>query len=138
MGYDPRPFIPSPSDRTAGTQLIERLRATPGEVLIPFHPFYAHLAGKRAFLHRMGVLDVGRAGLGAPRGLAQAIAEHRFSVVVMDNKIDGNWQMWPGLQSSYRVADHLSGGPRVVSGSPTEPRYVLVPNVAPPVVDREP
>ena len=36
--------------------------------------------------------------------------------------------MWPKLLEDYRMAGTIAG-PRVVSGSPTEPRYLLVPNV---------
>jgi hypothetical protein len=127
-GYDARGYIPTAKDRQAGDQLIQRLRDTPGDVLIPFHPFYAHLAGKLTFLHRMGVLDVTRAGLGAPQGLKEALAQQRFAMVVMDDKIDGNWQMWPGLTDAYRQADIISG-PHVVSGAMTQPRYVLLPKL---------
>ncbi|MCA1665044.1 MAG: glycosyltransferase family 39 protein, partial [Myxococcales bacterium] len=131
-GYDPRIFIPTARDRAAGDELIARLRAANGDVLIPFHPFYAELAGKRTYLHRMGVLDIWRAGMGAPLGLAEALDAHRFALVIMDDKIDGNWQLWPRLQIEYRMAGTIAG-PRVVSGSPTEPRYVMVPNV----IDKE-
>jgi hypothetical protein len=131
-GYDPRVFIPTARDRAAGDELIARLRAVDGEVLIPFHPFYAELAGKRTYLHRMGVLDIWRAGMGAPRGLVEALDAHKFALIVMDDKIEGNWQLWPHLQSAYRVSGTIAG-PRVVSGSPTEPRYLLVPNV----IDKE-
>jgi hypothetical protein len=131
-GYDPRPFIPTARDRSAGDALLARLRATPGEVLIPFHPFYGHMAGKRAWLHRMGVLDIWRAGMGAPAGLKEALAEHRFALVVMDDKIDGNWHLWPELLTNYRVTETIAG-PRVVSGAPTEPRYLLTPNM----IDKE-
>jgi hypothetical protein len=132
-GYDPRPYLPTAEDRRRGDALLARLRAVEGEVLVPFHPFYAHQAGKRTYLHRMGVLDVTRAGLGTPRGLAEAIAEQKFAVVVMDNKIDGNWHMWPGLLARYRITEQLEG-PRVPSGAQTFPRYWLTPVV----VDREP
>jgi hypothetical protein len=131
-GYDPRIFIPTARDRAAGDELIARLRAANGDVLIPFHPFYAELAGKRTYLHRMGVLDIWRAGMGAPQGLVEALDAHRFALVVMDDKIDGNWQLWPRLQIDYRMAGTIAG-PRVVSGSPTEPRYLMVPNV----IDKE-
>ncbi|HEX6837882.1 MAG TPA: hypothetical protein VF334_14990 [Polyangia bacterium] len=131
-GYDPRIFIPTARDRAAGDALLARLKATSGEVLIPFHPFYAHLAGKHTYLHRMGVMDIWRAGMGAPRGLVDAFDAHRFQLVVMDDKIDGNWQMWPRLLDDYRMAGTIAG-PRVVSGSATEPRYLLVPNV----IDKE-
>ncbi|MDB4967544.1 MAG: hypothetical protein JWN44_3233 [Myxococcales bacterium] len=131
-GYDPRPFIPSERDRLAGDALIARLRATRGEVLIPFHPFYGYLAGKRSYLHRMGVMDIWRAGMGAPKGLAEAFQQHRFALVVMDDKVEGNWFMWPGLLESYRTAETIAG-PHVVSGAITEPRLVLVPNM----IDKE-
>jgi hypothetical protein len=131
-GYDPRPFIPTERDRLAGDAVVAKLRATPGEVMIPFHPFYAYLAGKRTYLHRMGVMDIWRAGMGPPRGLSEAFGQHRFALVIMDDKIEGNWFMWPGLLESYRIAENIAG-PRVVSGATTEPRFVLVPNV----IDKE-
>jgi hypothetical protein len=131
-GYDPRIFIPTAKDRAAGDSLVARLRTTYGEVLIPFHPFYAHLAGKRDYLHRMGVLDIWRAGMGAPQGLVEAFDAHRFALVVMDDKIDGNWNLWPRLLEEYKMAGVIVG-PHVVSGAPTVPRYLLVPNV----IDRE-
>jgi hypothetical protein len=84
----------------------------------------------------MGVLDVGRAGLGVPRGLAEAIAAKTFSLVIMDNKIEGNWHMWPGLQAAYPTVERIEG-PRVFSGAQTEPRYLMKPTV-PTVIDREP
>ena len=131
-GYDPRPFIPTAKDRAAGDSLLARIRTTDGEVLIPFHPFYTHLAGKRTYLHRMGVMDTWRAGMGAPRGLVAALDAHHFALIVMDDKIDGNWNMWPRLLEDYKMAGTIAG-PRVVSGSPTVPRYLLVPNV----IDKE-
>jgi hypothetical protein len=133
VGYDPRFYLPTAQDRAKADALLAKLRATPGDVLIPFHPFYGHLAGKRTFLHRMGVLDVGRAGLGAPRGLAEAIANRQFALVVMDDKIDGNWFWWPGLQQRYPRSSRIAG-PRVFSGAMTEPRYLLEPAV----LEREP
>ncbi len=136
-GYDPRPYLPKKEDRARADALLARMRATDGEILIPFHPFYAHLAGKPTHLHRMGVLDVGRAGLGAPRGLPEAIRAHQFAAVVMDDKIDGNWQTWPGLLAAYRISDRVDG-PRVVSGAETQPRYWLTPNPPGSVIEREP
>jgi hypothetical protein len=124
-------FVPTARDRQDGAQLVSRLAATPGEVLIPFHPFYAHLAGKRTYLHRMGVLDVGRAGMGAPRGLKEAIAEKRFSLVVMDDKIDGSLFQWPGLSAAYRLTGHVAG-PRALSGAQTRPRDLYEPIAPPP------
>lgn len=129
-GYTLGTLIPSAADRAAGDALVTRLRAAPGDVLIPFHPFYGHLAGKRTWLHRQGVMDIARAGLGAPSGLAEAIARRDFAVVVMDNKVEGTWQYWPGLRDAYRV-ESLLAGPPVATGATTEPRFVMVPILAP-------
>ena len=126
-GYDPRPEIPSARDRAAGDALIARMRATPGDILIPFHPFYGYLAGKPTFLHRMGVLDTWRAGMPTPARLEQSLMSSRFAAVIMDDKIEGNWQMWPGLLARYRIAERIAG-PDVVTGAPTTPRFWLVPN----------
>jgi hypothetical protein len=137
-GYDVRPYLPRPEDRARGYELVARIAATPGDVLIPFHPFYARLAGKRTYLHRMGVLDVNGAGLGSPRGLAEALAEHRFAAVVMDDKFDNDRyrpELWPGLLTRYQIADRFTG-PKVVTGAPTEPRYWLQPTT-PPVIDKD-
>jgi hypothetical protein len=127
-GYDPRRFVPSAVDRARGDALLARLRAVDGEVLIPFHPFYGYLAGKRTYLHRMGVMDTWRAGMGWPRDLQASFERHRFAAVVMDDKVEGNWWMWPGLMASYHVSERIAG-PNVVTGADTEPRFVLRPNV---------
>ena len=132
---DLRRFVPTPRDSDEGNALIAKLASTSGEVMVPFHPFYAHLAGKRTYVHRMGVMDVGRAGLGAPRGLGAAIAEKRFSLIVMDDKLDGTLQQWPGLFTAYHVTGHVAG-PRVFSGAMTHPRDLMEPN-APPVLEPE-
>ncbi len=125
-GYRLTPYVPTRADREKGDELIAKLRATPGDVLIPFHPFYAHLAGKPCFLHRMGVLDVWRAGLGIPKGLQDGFQKRRFSVVVMDDKIDGTWHVFPGLQQNYKSVDNLRG-PATFAGAITSPRYWMTP-----------
>ena len=123
---NPRAHIPTEADRAAGDAVIEKLRSAPGEVLIPFHPFYAHLAGKRTFLHRMGIWDV-RDTVAAPvRGLQAAIVQRRFSRIVMDDKVEATWHDWPELLSNYRIIERIAG-PRPVEGARTVPAIVLEP-----------
>ena len=57
--------VPSAQDRVAAGRLLDELRALPSPLFIPFHTYYAVLAGKRPFVHRMGVRDV-EAALGRP------------------------------------------------------------------------
>ena len=138
-GYDPRPFVPSAQDRALGDAVIARLRAAPGEVLIPFHPFYAYLAGKPAHLHRMGVMDVHE----PVRGLEEAIDQQRFSLAIFDDKVDGNWYYWPHILEKYAILETIAG-PRCIAGAQTQPRYVLTPKPVVPApkavvpTDREP
>lgn len=126
----PAAHLPTAADRTTGDALIARLRRAPGEVLIPFHPFYAHLAGKRTFLHRMGVWDVRGTPADPVRGLREAFAARRFSLIVFDQKVEGTWHDWPGVLDSYRISERFSG-PRTVEGADTRPGLILVPTPAP-------
>jgi hypothetical protein len=135
-GYDPRPYVPTRLDRELGDQVIARLRAAPGEVLIPFHPFYAHLAGKRTALHRMGVMDVFRAGIRVDK-LAESSAAKRWSLAIFDDKIDGTWNFWPQMLENYSITETIRG-PRCVAGAQTQPKYVLAPKAVVPPFDREP
>jgi len=122
----PRAHVPTAADRAAGDAVIEKLRSAPGEVLIPFHPFYAHLAGKKTYLHRMGVWDV-RDTVAAPvRGLQAAIVQRRFARIVMDDKVEATWHDWPEILVHYRVVERFVG-PRPVEGARTVPSLVLEP-----------
>jgi len=60
-------YLPQPSD-TSPPDAARSPAQRPRDLFIPFHTYYAALVGKRTFVHRMGVRDVG-AGLGRPEGL---------------------------------------------------------------------
>jgi len=125
-GLRPASHVPTQADRQAGAALITRLASAPGDVLIPFHPFYAHLAGKRVFLHRMGVWDVRGTAAGSVRGLEAAFAQQRFSRIIFDEKVEATWFDWPAVLTYYRVVERFTG-PRVVEGAQTVPALVLEP-----------
>ena len=139
--WSPTPFIPTEADRVAGDKLVERLAAVPGDIFIPSHPWYAHLAGKRTFTHRMGILDVTYEGAGKkplpPRarvvdGLTDGLRRARFDAVILDDKV----QLWelPGLLEGYRADEPMSGAnPRIVTGAPTTPRILWIPKKEPPL-----
>jgi hypothetical protein len=118
-------WVPGSRDRAAAGRLIETLRALPGELFIPFHPYYAVLVGKRPYVHRMGVWDVA-SFYGRPRGLDEAIATGRFDHVVLDWKSQP-WE-WPGIDAQYRPVHELREGEdsvRMFSGAETSPRTLL-------------
>ena len=124
--------VPSAQDRAAASHLLEELRALPEPLFIPFHTYYAVLAGKQPFVHRMGVRDV-EAALGHPKGLDQAIADQRFAAIVLDWKsYPGEW---PNLDRRYHAIHDFAEGVdsvRMFAGAQTSPRTLLVPTRDPP------
>jgi len=125
--WNPRHFIPTAGDRHAGDELIATIRALPGEVWVPSHPWYAHLAGKHMYAHRMGIKDV---TVRKPRpiaGLERALREHRFDFIVLDNR-DLNLEL-PGLVAAYRRDDLIprNARPRLYTGAKIVPDQIWVP-----------
>jgi hypothetical protein len=152
--WDPGQFVPKDDDRRAGARLIDTVRAIDGDVLIPFHPWYGHLAGKKTWVHRMGVMDVSY--VNPPRPAAQrcfwapsqsprnpppwpivGLAEHlrggRFAAIIWD---DRPIQHFPGLEQAYRYDRVIErdARPRLYTGARVTPKQVWVPAVpvAPP------
>lgn len=87
--YNPRLVVPTPRQKAKGEEVVARLEAIDGEVLIPFHPYLAVYAGKPPHMHMAAVYDVLRSdGLGWGqwlRGeLRRALQEHRYAAVVLD------------------------------------------------------
>lgn len=132
----PRPdydkWTPGPGDRAAAERFLTRLRALPGELFIPFHPFYGVLAGKQPYLHRMGILDVATM-VGRPARLDEAIDAQRFAHIVLDYKYQEH--ELPGLPGRYHTVHTFKEGQdtaRVFSGADTSPSRLLVPTQPPP------
>jgi len=127
LSWRPDGKIPERRDRRAGALVMRLVREAPGDVLVFSHPFYAYQAGKRTFLHRMGIRDVLASNLGYPKGLEDGIRQRRWAMILVDDKID--WDQLPGLRGSYRLARDL-GGPEVMrtfSGAETRPKKIYVP-----------
>ncbi|MGO9954407.1 MAG: ArnT family glycosyltransferase [Solirubrobacteraceae bacterium] len=84
--------IPTAADRAAGTQLLARLRALRGPVIVLRHPWYATVAGKGTFAQSEAIGDVLRSG--AIRGARAMRASLRCDLNA-DNVqavvLDGPW-----------------------------------------------
>ena len=140
LGYDLRSVIPARADRAAGDALLARTRATPGEVFIPFHSFYGHLAGKNTYLHNAALAELHLAGLGPPRDLVDAIRAKAFSLVVLDVENDRLRALdpargdpaaealgqFPRLGANYEITERIDG-PRVVTGGDFQPAWLARP-----------
>jgi hypothetical protein len=145
LGYDLRGFLPSRADRVRGDALVARLAAVSGDVFVPDHNFYPHLAGKPTHLHAMNLADLQGAGMRVPRDLVEKVREKQFSLVVVDREDpeDGADSpaartrreeeaigLLPGLSRNYRLAERIEG-PRVYSGGRFVPCCLLVPRATP-------
>ena len=95
LAYSPTAQIPTHADRTAGSELIARLRELRGPVLVLRHPWYATLAGKGSFAQEEAINDVLRSA--DPRGarylrasLRQALDADHVQAVVLDGTFDAH------------------------------------------------
>ncbi len=129
--WSPHDFIPTSRDVAAGDALIDRIAEVDGDVWVPYHPWYAHLAGKRLYTHRMGILDVTYGNAWTVSGLREAIAERRFAAIVLDNRPPGH--DLPGLHVHYRLQTQLPATlrPRLYTGAAVEPAAIWIPQTAP-------
>lgn len=125
--WDPQRWMPTPRDVAAGDRLIWRIATEPGELWMPSHPWYLVLAGKSPFVHRMGIKDVTTRQTRTVAGLNEALAAHRFSAIVMDNR--DLFLELPMLPTHYRQAHKLAHNerPRLYSGARIVPDSVWVP-----------
>lgn len=129
--WKPGKYIPTDADERAGDELIERIAAVEGEVWIPSHPWYAHLAGKRMYVHRMGIKDVTVRKPRPIQGLEEALRGHHFAVIFLDNvDVHSAYEPFKPLLERYYTEDDVlpkDQRPRVFTGAPKHPHSVWVP-----------
>ncbi|MBK9030419.1 MAG: DUF2029 domain-containing protein [Myxococcales bacterium] len=125
--WNPRPFIPTARDRAAGDELIATIRALPGRVWVPSHPWYAHLAGKPMYVHRMGVKDVTARKPRPVMGLEEALRGREFAAIVFDNR--DLFLEVPAIAHYYRPDDLVArtARPRLFTGAKIVPDSIWVP-----------
>ncbi len=134
-GWNPQKFIPTAKDRAAGDKLIARIHSIEGDVWMPSHPWYVHLAGKPPYVHRMGIKDVTARKPRPVRELDEALAQQWFAAIVLDDR-DVQLEL-PQLAAHYRPAIKLPSDerPRLYTGAKIVPDSIWVPAL-PAVVPR--
>ncbi len=132
QGWSAKQFIPTATDVANNERLIERIRSTEGEVFIPYHSWYARLAGKETYTHRMGLLDVRYKNKLKVRGLSEAFQNQHFETIIL-NKTTISFAL-SGLTPYYRLNEMIPANQRarVYTGAITQPTTIWVPNRAPP------
>ena len=128
--WNPQRFIPKDADYAAGRKLIERIQNIPGDVWMPSHPWYLHLAGKTPRVHRMGIKDVTHRQTNVVLGLDDALRAHAFTALVLDER-DINLEVGAVTQY-YRPALTLPEDerPRLYTGATIRPASIWVPATA--------
>lgn len=124
--WQPAQFIPTHRDRSAGTELIRKLASIEGEIFVPYHPWYGHLAGKKTYLHRLALMTLNASRRGRVADLARSLHEYRFAAIVLNRE--------PGAELSqvrfhYRRASLLppTMRPRTYTGAKTFPSQIWLP-----------
>ncbi|MBA3461667.1 MAG: hypothetical protein H0T46_17015 [Deltaproteobacteria bacterium] len=132
LRWNPQKYIPKDADRAAGARLVERIKAIEGDVWMPSHPWYLHLAGKTPYVHRMGIKDVTTRQDREVLGLVDALRSHRFSALVLDER-DVNLEVG-AVNMYYRPALKLPPNerPRLYTGAIIQPDSVWVPAITTP------
>jgi hypothetical protein len=131
LAYDPARHLPSTADRQAGTALVARIAAIPGEVYVPHHGYLARLAGKRGFAHTLAMDnvfldDTGPAERDLAGELSRALSERRFSAVLIES--DGRYRK--AILEFYEIRGPLFDRPDVfwpVTGGRLRPELLAVP-----------
>jgi hypothetical protein len=142
--WSPARLIPTDRDRERGDALIQEIAKIEGEVFVPFHPWYGHLAGKNVYTHRMGVLDMrykpplraqhqcwfhDTSGLDnwEVAGIPEAFREARFAAIIWDS---ADKKFFDEMTRYYRLDDKLpeKARPRLFTGArDIIPDEILVP-----------
>jgi hypothetical protein len=98
--------LPARVQRTAGTELIARLRSLPGPVLVLAHPWYGTLAGKGSFAQTDAITEVlrshGARGASVLRSvLRDSLNRYRVQAVILD-KAPPSW-LAPQLAHNFAL-----------------------------------
>jgi hypothetical protein len=136
--YDPFEQLPSPEDRRAGRYLIETVSRIEGEIFIPFHPYYATLAGKRSCAHHMAVRDVLRGGdcptrEGLVHDIEERLRNRYYDAVILDTE---SWDFIENVEQYYRQPTALFTEGTVfcpVTGARFRPTWIWYANGTGPV-----
>jgi hypothetical protein len=130
--YNPLSEVPRNGIRESGQRLVERIRQTPGPVLVLEHPYYALLAGKEPGVALTALWHARLHGAAAlPPDLVERIRNRFYALVITD---DGEYPEVTAdsdalLRASYRLeqAQSASEGPPTLSGVIVQPRFFYYP-----------
>lgn len=141
--YPMRTLVPRAGAAAAHRDLVERLRALPGPVLLPFHGYYGTLAGKGTGMTVLPLDDVLRARGNRllrrdPRYFERMFDSLRAGpgrpLIVSDTVFskcgDASLALWRSLEGSYRLEGDLGSLTerlRPLAGARNAPTWIYAP-----------
>ena len=138
--YPVRSQMPRPGASEAHAELLARVKALPGPVMIPYHPFFAWQAGEHSGLDMIALDDIGRAHGNSylrrdPHALERMFAPLRSGPgrpsLVTDLPLDRMGPLWVAIAPGYALREsfpeEFSNTLRPVTGNRRTPTYVYVP-----------
>jgi len=128
MIYNPGRFVPPQDAVERSQQFVDRLRALPGDVYVLNHSYDAVLAGKQPHAEGEALGAVLDAKLGGPSEALRtqfdaAIAEHRYSAVVVDTQEAKGADV--EFESAYPL--EISSGLATYRYLTSQPQWFLLP-----------
>ncbi len=154
--YNPQPLIPTREDVQKGAAFIAQVSAMPGEVYIPYHSFYAIMAGKQMIFNggAYWAYQMLTAEQFKPEELMEKIRKKTFTAIIIDGlgylcakgepvPVDNvKLLLTSGDELSAVVADHYTVVGqipyntdtefRTVAGFRIRPEIILKPKGSPP------
>jgi hypothetical protein len=129
----PMAQIPTQADKEAGLQLVDRIKACPRNVYVPFHTYLAELAGKDGYagVVEMGELRGNFGGRADPlwdevlRQLQLSLDAHTFAAVIQDNQVFRDAMSSSYIETGWVFDNDLVFWP--VAGRKVRPETVYVP-----------
>ena len=105
--YNPLKYIPSQRSIDFGKAFIERISEIEGEVFIPFHQFYAYLAGKKTYLSACALWAYRFGNYYYPEEIIDKLRKKKFSIIVTDDVEDLNG-IFLGKEISEKIIKNYS------------------------------
>jgi hypothetical protein len=134
LRFNPSDQVPTPANYQAGENFIRYISQLPGDVYIPYHTYYAAMAGKPSYAHQSALWDVLR-GQTSNRGkeilirsITDAVRNRQFSTIILDGA--GEWNFLYGLEANYSAQAQIipsSSAPVPLTGWQISPQTVLLP-----------
>jgi len=137
--YPTHTQLPHPRALEAHHELMARLQLIPGEVLMPYHGWYAQRSGHSTSLHIIALDDIERSRGNAilardPEFLRRLFAPLREGpdrpAIITDRPLAASGDLWRGIEPGYRLSDSLgwiTDALRPVTGNQYGPSLVFEP-----------